>query len=54
MMPHSRSSLSSRSTEQGIARTIAWLEAHPEAQKTDADAATEEILRVWRQALESW
>lgn len=39
------------SFEQGIARTIAYLEAHPEAQKTDADAATEEILRVWHQAL---
>jgi nucleoside-diphosphate-sugar epimerase len=39
------------SFEQGIARTIGYLEAHPEAQKTEADAATEEILRVWRLAM---
>jgi nucleoside-diphosphate-sugar epimerase len=37
--------------EQGIARTIAYLEAHPEARKTNADTATEEILRSWQQAM---
>jgi nucleoside-diphosphate-sugar epimerase len=37
--------------EQGIAGTIAFLDAHPEKQKTDRNAAIEEILRAWKLAM---
>lgn len=35
--------------EQGVASTIAFLDAHPEKQQTDGNAAIEEILQVWRE-----
>jgi hypothetical protein len=31
--------------------TIAFLDAHPEKQKTDRNAAIEEILRAWKLAM---
>ncbi len=36
---------------EGIRRTVAWLDAHPEAQSLDASAALDRILGAWRPAL---
>lgn len=36
--------------EEGIRRTVAYLDAHPAEQKTDANAGVEEILAAWTRA----
>jgi hypothetical protein len=37
--------------EDGIRASIAWLEADPARQKTDANETVERILAAWRRAM---
>jgi xanthine dehydrogenase molybdopterin-binding subunit B len=35
------------SLAEGLRRTIAWLDAHPEEQRLDSNATVEKILAAW-------
>jgi hypothetical protein len=37
--------------EDGVRASIAWLEADPARQKTDANETVERILAAWRRAM---